>query len=380
MASAAHAWRDIITTALVAVARAPKADFSLAKLSLDAPRSKEVLVRIAGVGRCHTDLIFRDQFVPYPLPTVLGHEGAGIVDAVGESVKSVAVGDHVVLGFSSCGSCPRCAEGLPSYCRKFLPLNYAGKRLKDGSMAYHDGEAPVASHFFGQSSFASHALVRERNVVKVDTSSVALELLGPLGCCFQTGAGGVMRSLACPPGSSIVIFGGGPVGLAAVMGAKIQGCSTIILVEPVAARRLMGIELGATHAIDPAAGDLANALRTIMTSGLDFAFDTTGNLSVIETGLSALGSHGAIGLVGVPTRADAAISVNVAGLINHGHRIIGIIEGDSDPQQFIPELIAHHAAGRFPFDRLITTFPLTEINEAIASQARGECIKVVLLP
>jgi aryl-alcohol dehydrogenase len=165
------------------------------------------------------------------------------------------------------------------------------------------------------------------------------------------------------------------------MGAVIQGCTTIILVEPIAARRDIALELGATHVIDPAAVDnLSEALRAIVPAGLDFAFDTSGVVPVIEAGLASLGSHGAIGLVGVPSKAEAAISVNIAALMTPGHRIIGIIEGDSDPQSFIPELIAHHAAGRFPFDTLIQTFALAQINEAIAAQARGDCIKVVLIP
>lgn len=369
-----------MTQATAAVARTPHADFSVEELELEGPRPGEVLVRIAGVGLCHTDLIFRDQFVPYQLPAVLGHEGAGVIEAVGEGVEGLAVGDEVVLGFSSCGSCPRCDEGLPSYCRSFVPLNYAGMRLEDGSKSWSDGDGPVGSHFFGQSSFASHAITRAGNAVKVTGSAAPLELLGPLGCGFQTGAGGVMRSLACPAGSSIAIFGGGPVGLAAVMGAVIQGCSPIILVEPVAVRREIATELGATHVIDPAAGDIAAAIREIVSDGVDFAFDSSGRTEVIEAGLAALGSHGAIGLVGVPAKAEASINVNIAALMTPGHRIIGIIEGDSDPQVFIPELIAHHAAGRFPFDRLIRTFPLDQINEAIAAQARGDCIKVVLIP
>jgi aryl-alcohol dehydrogenase len=367
--------------AKAAVAYQPGGDFAVETIEVGEPRAGEVRVRIAGVGLCHTDLVFRDQLVPFALPGVLGHEGAGVIEAVGEGVEGLAVGDEVVIGFSSCGTCPRCDEHLPSYCQNFVPLNYAGMRLDDGSTAYAKDGARITSHFFGQSSFAALTVTRARNVVKVDTSKVALELLGPLGCGFQTGAGGVMKSLACPAGSSIAIFGGGPVGLAAVMGAVIQGCAPIILVEPVAARRAAALELGATHVIDPAeAGDLTKALRAIVPAGLDFAFDTTGAVPVIEAGLAALGSHGAIGLVGVPSKADAAISVNIAALMTPGHRIIGIIEGDSDPQSFIPELIAHHAAGRFPFDRLIKTFPLDEINAAIAAQARGECIKVVLIP
>lgn len=370
-----------MVTARAAVAHVPHGAFTVEPIEVEEPRAGEVRVRIAGVGLCHTDLIFRDQLAPFALPGVLGHEGAGVIEAVGEGVDGLAVGDAVVIGFSSCGACPRCEEHLPSYCQSFVPLNYAGMRLEDGSTAYaRDGER-VTSHFFGQSSFSALTVTRARNVVKVDAANLPLELLGPLGCGFQTGAGGVMKSLACPAGSSIAIFGGGPVGLAAVMGAAIQGCATIVLVEPIAARRDIALELGATHVIDPAAVDeLAVALRAIVPAGLDYAFDTSGVVPVIEAGLAALGSHGAIGLVGVPSRADATFSVNIAALMTPGHRIIGIIEGDSDPQTFISELLAHHAAGRFPFDRLITTFPLDQINEAIAAQARGECIKAVLIP
>lgn len=260
-------------------------------------------------------------------------------------------------------------------------MNYAGMRLEDGSTACRAGEERVGTHFFGQSSFATHAITRERNLVRVTDSQAPLELLGPLGCGFQTGAGGVMRSLACHKGSTIAVFGGGPVGLAAVMGAVIQGCSTIILVEPIAARRATGLGLGATHVIDPgSAGDLAEALRAIVPEGLDYAFDTSGVVQVIEAGIAALGSHGAIGLVGVLKDPADSISVNIAALMTPGLRIIGIIEGDSDPQTFIPELLSHHAGGRFPFDRLIRTYKLADINEAVAAQARGECIKAVLIP
>ena len=363
-----------------AVARQPKGDFTIETIHVEAPRAGELMVRIAGVGLCHTDLVFRDQFAPYPLPAVLGHEGAGIVEAVGEGVEGLAVGDSVVLGFSSCGHCARCDEGLPSYCREFPPLNYAGMRLDDGSSAFRAGDESISSHFFGQSSFAAHAIVRARNVVKVDAGDDLLPLLGPLGCGFQTGAGGVMRSMACPAGSSIAIFGGGPVGLAAVMGAVIRQCATIILVEPLAARRQLATELGATQVIDPAAGDVPAAIRAILPDGVEFAFDSSGRVGVIEGALASLASHGMLGLVGVPPTADAALSVNLASLVTFGHRIVGIIEGDSDPQTFIPELIEHYKAGRFPFDRLITTYKLAEINRAIADQASGACVKVVLIP
>ncbi|WP_294243022.1 NAD(P)-dependent alcohol dehydrogenase [uncultured Sphingomonas sp.] len=365
---------------IAAVARQPHGNFTLETVEIEAPREGEVRVRIAGVGLCHTDLIFRDQFVPYPLPAVLGHEGAGVIEALGPGVEGLAVGDAVVLGFSSCGHCARCDEHLPSYCREFPPLNYAGMRLEDGSKAYSkDGEA-ISSHFFGQSSFAAQAIVRARNVVKVEDSAAPLSILGPLGCGFQTGAGGVMRSMACHAGSSIVIVGGGPVGLAAVMGAKIRGCATIILVEPVEKRRDLGRALGATHMIDPMAGDVTAAVREIVADGVDYAFDTSGRVEMMEAVLAALTPRGMLGLVGVPGKAEAALTVNIAGMITYGQRVVGIMEGDSDPQSFIPELIAAHRNGQFPFDRLVQTFLLTEINEAIEAQKRGDCVKVVLIP
>jgi aryl-alcohol dehydrogenase len=362
-----------------AIARAAHQPFSIEEADIEDPRADEVLVKIHGVGLCHTDLIARDQFIPIALPAILGHEGAGVVAAVGDQVNKVKVGDRVVLSFASCGRCMRCAENLPSYCASFPALNYSGRR-PDGSTGLSISGAPISSSFFGQSSFASHALTHERNLVKVDDPSMPLQILGPLGCGFQTGAGAVMRSLACEPGSSICVFGGGPVGLAAVMGAAIRGCGTIILVEPIAARRAMAKALGATHLIDSASGEVDEAIRAIVPAGVDYALDSSGREEVVMTGLGALGSHGLLGLVGVPPRPESAISVNLASLITFGHRIHGIIEGDSDLDRFIPELLDHFKAGRFPFDTLVKTYPIDQINEAIAAQLRGDCIKAVLIP
>ena len=362
-----------------AVARRAHQPFSIERASIEAPRFDEVLVQIHGVGLCHTDLIARDQFIPIKLPAVLGHEGAGIVIAVGKDVRKVRAGDRVVLSFASCGECARCQENLPSYCRHFPALNYAGTR-SDGSCGIRIASEEISANFFGQSSFASHALAHERNVVKIDDADVPLAILGPLGCGLQTGAGGVMRSLACPAGSSIAIFGGGPVGLAAVMGAVLQNCTTIMLVEPIAARRDMGMSLGATHVIDPGAGNAGEAIRAILPDGVEFAFETSGREAVVETALASLCSHGLLGLVGVPPRTDSSVSINLAALITYGHRVHGIIEGDSDLNGFIPQLLAHYRAGRFPFDRLIRTFALDDINDAVAAQVRGECIKAVLIP
>lgn len=361
---------------LAAVAVGTGKPFEMRRLVLDDPRQDEVLVRIVGVGVCHTDIVFKEgQMIPPP--AVLGHEGSGIVEAVGAAVTKVAPGDRVALTFRSCGHCSRCDRGDAAYCETMPMLNYAGMRT-DGSRTLREGETAVAGNFFGQSSFATRALVYERNLVKVP-EDIPLELIGPLGCGIQTGAGGVMRSLACEAGSSLLITGGGPVGLSAVMGARIQGCATIILFEPHAARRALATEFGATHVIDPAeAPDLAAAVCGILPKGVDYAFDTTGVPAVQQAVMGALASKGVFGIVGIaPPGTPTPGEVNT--IMTFGHTIKGIIEGDSDPDVFLPQLMEHYRRGELPFDRMIRTFPFAQINEAIAAQHHGDCVKVVLL-
>jgi aryl-alcohol dehydrogenase len=207
-----------VTAAVVRQAGGP---FVVETLTLDQLRPDEVLVKIVGTGLCHTDLVVRDQVLPTPLPAVLGHEGAGVVQAVGAQVTGLAPGDHVVLGFAACRECAQCRGGAPAYCEQFALLNFGGCRA-DGSTCLHDGAGQVSSHFFGQSSFATHAVVAARNVVKVD-GDVPLALLGPLGCGIMTGAGTVFHALDLHEGESLLVIGGGPVGLSAVMAAKVRG-------------------------------------------------------------------------------------------------------------------------------------------------------------
>jgi aryl-alcohol dehydrogenase len=201
-------------TIKAAVVRRKGGPFAIETLRVETPRADEVLVRMVATGMCHTDIVIRDQVYPVPLPIVLGHEGAGVVESVGENVRKVAPGDHVVLSFMSCGHCARCAAGQPAYCAKGHPLCFGGAR-EDGTTAMHDSDAaPVHDHFFGQSSFGTFALAHERTVVKV-RKDVPLERLGPLGCGIQTGAGAVMNALKVGPGQSFAAFGAGSVGLRA---------------------------------------------------------------------------------------------------------------------------------------------------------------------
>lgn len=360
------------------VAYSGNSQFQYEDIDVDEPREDEILVQVAGVGLCHTDLVFSSGAAEYPFPAVFGHEGSGIVLKTGSKVTKVAVGDPVLMTFRSCGACDRCMAGDAAYCRTMPMLNYTGRRV-DGSCGYHADDHEVSSNFFGQSSFSGLALTYERNVVKVDTD-LPIEIMGPLGCGIQTGAGAVMRSLDAQPGSSILITGGGSVGLSAVMAAKIRHCQHIILVEPMASRRALAEELGATLTIAPEQGRcFSEEVRSILPFGVDFAFDTSGVPSVQTSALASLGSKGVLGLVGIsPPETPLPGEINT--IMTFGQSIRGIIEGDSDPDEFLPELIGYFKAGRLPFDQLIRTYPLKDINQAIADQHAGTCVKVVLIP
>lgn len=364
-----------------AVATSGETPFEVQTVQLDAPREDEVLVRIVGSGICHTDLVMKSGLVPFPFPAVFGHEGAGVVEATGSAVNDFAPGDNVVMSFLSCGACRACNKDEPAYCHELMPLNYAGTR-PDGSSTLRNQEGALGSHFFCQSSFASYALARPRNLVKV-AAHLPLAILGPLGCGIQTGAGAVMRSLNLQAEASLLIAGAGAVGLSAVMAARIRGCHRIMVIEPKAGRRALALELGATHVFEPAAdaglaGELLADILAIEPGGLDAALDTSGNPAALQTCLDALGTQGVLGLLG-SAAMDTALPGHVNGLLSRGQSIRGIIEGDSIPQQFIPELLAHYENGDFPFDQMVTTYPFEDINRAVADHNSGAVVKAVLL-
>lgn len=367
-----------MVTITAAVSRAAGGEFSIEEVTLDEPRADEILVRIAGVGICHSDLLARDGVIPVALPSVFGHEGAGEVVAIGSSVDTIKIGDHVVISFGSCGVCGRCDHGEMAYCDQFAPLNYSGGR-PDGSSAISKGDERLSSFFFGQSSFGTYALTRARNAV-VLPPDVPVALMGPLGCGIQTGAGAIMNSLACRAGSSVLILGGGSVGLSAVLAAVVQGCSTIIVVEPHQARRDLALELGATHAIDPFAGETAGAVRAIIPAGVDYAFDATGIPVVIAAGVACLGMRGVLAIAGVPVDPRSTIALPILPLIGLGQTIKGVVEGDADPHVFLPHLVSLYREGRFPIDRLVTTYPFDRINDAVSDHQHGRCVKAVLIP
>jgi aryl-alcohol dehydrogenase len=348
--------------------------FEIAEVELDGPRADEVLVTLSAAGVCHTDLTMKAAWPEAMSPIVFGHEGAGVVEAVGEDVTGVGPGDRVLLSYRSCRSCSECTAGHPTYCHGFETLNAIGSR-PDGSTTMRRDGSPVYGSFFGQSSFASHALTYESNLVVVD-DHVDLTVAAPLGCGVQTGAGAVLNVLRPANEASLVVFGAGSVGLSAVMAADAAGVGTIIAVEPVAGRRLLAAELGATATVDPASDDVVDAMRQLTGAGATHALDTTAIGAVINQAIDALAPLGTLAVVGVGT---PDVAINVRSVISGGKTIRGVIEGDAVPQEFLPHLLELHADGRLPIEKLIRTYDFDDIDTAVADAASGWTIKPVLV-
>ena len=358
-----------------AVIRQRGADFNIEQVNHGAPRHDEVLVRIVASGICHTDMVVRDEEYG-PLPAVFGHEGAGVVEAVGEHVNNVTVGDHVVMSYAFCGECDLCHSGHPAHCREVFPINFGGGRL-DGSSSTTDTQGErVHDHFFGQSSFAEYAIVNRNNLVKVD-KNLPLDILAPLGCGLQTGSGAVFNAMKVRPGSSFVAFGAGTVGLAAVMAAKVAGATTIIASDINPKRLELAMELGATHIVNAKETDPVKEIQDITGGGADFALECTGRPSVLTQAVDSLGFFGTCGIVGAAP-LGSKVELDVNGIMIPAKRVMGIVQGDSTSATFIPILIELWKQGRFPFDKLIKHYDFEDINQAVADSESGRVIKPVL--
>jgi aryl-alcohol dehydrogenase len=335
---------------VAAVARERFGDFSIEPLELVDPRADELLVEIVASGMCQTDLHGRDGYYNTPLPAVFGHEGAGVVAAIGKDVTSFAVGDHVVLSFPWCGACPNCRRRMEYHCQSNFGLKMRGTRPDGSTLMSHSG-SPVYSAFFQQSSFATHAIANERFAVKV-RKDAPLELLGPFACSGQTGAGAVLNAMQPEAGDAFAVFGVGAVGLSALMAARFAGCDPIIAVDIHAARLALARELGATHVIDHAGRtDVVAQIRTITGDGVRFSLDSA--------------------------RAGTEASFEMP-FLQFGRVVRGIIQGESHPPQFIPRLVDLLMQGKMPVDRMMTLYPLRDINQAARDSASGTTIKPVL--
>ena len=331
-------------------------------------------VRLVATGMCHTDMAIRDQtIVPMPLPIVLGHEGAGIVEAVGESVTKV----RSATGSSSAATPVANAPAAKSACRptatsSFNVILAAGVRTEPRRC--RSGEK--VHTFMGQGSFATHVVCHDRNIIAV-APDAPLELLGPLGCGVITGAGAVINSLKVGVGKSIAIFGTGSVGLSGVMAAKLVGAGKIIAIDLRDDRLKLARDLGATHTINPGKESIPEAIKKITGSGVDFTLETTALMPILRTAIDVLALRGACGFVGGAPE-DSELTFVTSHVMNGGRTIRGIILGDANPEEFLPKLIELQALGRFPLEKVVTFYPFNDINQAIEDSLNGKCVKAIL--
>jgi aryl-alcohol dehydrogenase len=366
------------TTTTAAVVRELKGPLRLEELELDDVRPNEVRVRLIATGVCHTDAIVRDGIYPTPLPAVLGHEGGGIVEHIGSEIATVAPGDHVVLSAAYCTHCVQCRTGHPAYCENLFAQDFGGRRT-DGTTALttSSGEV-VSSHFFGQSSFSTYANVVESSVVPVDRTA-PLEILAPLGCGMQTGAGSILNDLRPPAGSSVAVSGAGAVGLAAVMAAHLSGCTTIVAIDLHDSRLALAEEIGATHTINARTGATPDELLRITGGkGVDYILDTTAIPGVLVDLAQVLAIRGTLALVGASAPGTAA-PFEIGASLTKGWTFKTIIQGSSVPQQFIPRLVAEWQQGRFPLDKLLKTYEFADINTAFADSESGATVKPLIV-
>ncbi len=356
------------------------APFTREQLVLEPPAPGEVLVRISAVGVCHTDMNTQAGNMPFALPGVLGHEGAGVVTALGEGVSTVAVGDRVVLGWPFCGECRNCVEGEHRYCLRIGEALVGGHRLRGpaaGTSGYRraDGAGIINGHFFGQSSFATYSLVDASSLVTVD-EDVDLALAAPLGCGITTGAGAVFNTVRPGPGDSIVVIGVGAVGLGAVMAAVNTPATTIIAADLSDERLALAKELGATHTINSGSADLVQEILKICPDGADAVLDCTGVIAVIEQAAAAVTMLGSLVLIG-GAPAEAQLSLDHLRTL-WGQRVVGVLGGGSTSQRLIPALLELHRQGRFPLEKLVKTYGFDDLDVAIADTNAGRTIKAVL--
>jgi Zn-dependent alcohol dehydrogenase len=355
---------------------ADHAPLRLAELTLDDPHPGELLIRIDAAGLCHSDLSVINGDRPRPMPMALGHEATGIVEALGSPDDPLfAIGDRVVLAFlPMCGDCVRCRSGEGYLCPNGAAANGEGRLLLGGRRLHHEGTE--VHHHLGVSAFATHAVVDRRSAVKIDRD-IPPEIAALFGCAVLTGVGAVLNSASLKAGESVVIYGLGGVGLAALLGALAGGAATIVAVDPVADKRALATELGAI-AVPPA--EAAAAIAAHLPGDADVVIETVGRASVLAEAYRA-GRRGArIVTVGLPNPSDM-LSIPAVSLVAEGKTLIGSYMGSSIPARDIPRYIALWRAGRLPVERLLTSVsPLSEINTLFDRLADGDAVRQIVTP
>lgn len=358
-----------------AVARERFGPFSVEQVELTEPRADELLVKIVASGMCQTDQHGRDGYYNTPLPAVFGHEGAGVVEAVGKGVTAFRPGDHVILSFPWCGTCPNCRREMEAHCQHSFDLKMNGSRA-DGSTLISQGGKPIYSAFFQQSSFATYAIANERYAVKL-RNDAPLDLVGPFACSGQTGAGAVLNSLKPRAGDAFAVFGVGAVGLSSLMAARIAGCDPIIAVDIHEKRLALARELGATHTINHSGRtDVVQEIRKITGGGVRHAIEASAIPAVLREAVEALMPAGTCVLLGsAPPGSEVSLDMP---FLQNGRAVHGVMQGESRPREFLPKLVDYLMDGKMPVERMITFYPLADINRAAQDSNDGTVIKPVL--
>lgn len=352
-------------------------EYKIMNVSLADPQGTDILVRIVAAGLCRSDYGERNGN-SLSFPNVLGHEGSGIVEKVGDGVKSVKPGDHVILSYGYCQSCKGCAEGHPSSCDHWMDINNSGKNAR-GEYVLHKEDGTPLNNFFNQSSFATYSLVDESNAVRVD-KDIDLRLLGPLGCGLGTGSGAVLSVLKPKAGESIAVFGTGAVGFAALMSAKIVGCSTIIAIDINEERLRNAKELGATHIINSSknSDSVAEDIRDITGGvGVNYAIDTSGFVPIMKQAMSCVTSGGTFVPLAV-TKQNFEVNTFFE-LVFGNKKIVGCLIGDTIPKLHLNNLIDFYRKGQFPFDRFVQYYDFDDIIQAEKDSVSGKVLKSVIV-
>lgn len=346
------------------------------ELELEAPRENEILIRCVASGICHSDYSVRDGTLGLTLPAVLGHEGAGIVEVVGKGVTHVVPGDHVIVSLTpQCGVCVFCKEGKPYLCAQMSKGLTKGLQ-PDGSKRLKNSKGEDIGQLLALGTFSERAVVPAGTAIKVKPD-VPLESACLIGCGVTTGVGAALNTVEIKPGDSVAVIGCGGVGLSIIQGARIAGATTIIAIDPIAEKRLLAMEVGATHALDPTGENVVKLVRKMTGGGVHFAFEALGRKETIEQAWAMPRLTGTAVIVGVPKK-DTMLDLPVLGFFGEKH-FKGSAYGSSVPSRDIPKYVDLFMSGELKLDAMITRrITLEQVNEALDQMGRGEGARSVI--
>lgn len=351
---------------------------TIEEVNLDPPKPHEVLVRMRAAGICHSDLhTYRGELRAMP-PLVLGHEGAGIVEAVGSAVSKVKPGDHILVNWlPACNQCTACLRGQNNLCER-LPATTLQALLPDGTTRLQTADGIKLKHYLSAATMSQYAVVDEASAITLP-EDVPFEVASIIGCAVLTGTGAVLNTAQVPPGSSAAVIGCGGVGLSAIMGCKLAGCYPIIAIDVMESKFGFARELGATHTINARETDVLEALRSLTRGGPDFIFDSVGAAGTIQQALRGVRPGGAAVIMGMHSmKADVPISPAVLVALNK--RLLGSFAGSARPHLDLPWLINLYRAGRLPVEKLVSQYyKLTDLPQAFADMEAGKVARGVIV-